>query len=172
MQKHSVIDCRYVADCKWCSNLRSQYTWTTVWLVWIAAGDRLMLHDHYVIQPGLSVLQVLSNIGINPTSLSYFLLSPDLYTILPRFELILRFPKQHSVLWVPYWPQTFIWVDWLWKPFVCCLRSVHVITHARFCRLHKEELNPAVFTFRVRRNTSWVALDKYRKDSLNQKNIL
>ena len=52
-----------------------------------------MLHDHYVIQPGLSVLQVLSNIGINPTSLSYFLLSPDLYTILPRIELILRFPN-------------------------------------------------------------------------------
>jgi hypothetical protein len=102
-----------------------------------------------------------------------------LFLIKPRFVhnfatdwINIKVPKQHSVLWVPYWPKTFIWVDWLWKPFVCCLRSVHVITHARFFRLHKEELNPAVFTFRVRRNTSWVALDKYRKDSLNQKNIL
>jgi len=32
-----------IADCIWWSNLRSEYCWTIVWLVWIAAGDGMMM---------------------------------------------------------------------------------------------------------------------------------
>jgi len=54
-----------------------------------------------------SGLHGLSNTRINPTSVSYFLLSPDLQIILPLLELIFSSPKQHSVLLVPYFNTNF-----------------------------------------------------------------
>lgn len=58
--------------------------------------------------------------------------------------------------------------DLKWKLSVCCLRSVHVITHAPCSRQHKEEVNLAAFTFLGRRNTTSFAVDKCRKASIIQ----
>jgi hypothetical protein len=87
--------------------------------------------------------------------------------------------KQQAVLGVPYWPQTItredsVYIFWMGlnvKLSVCCLRSAHVLAHARHSRQHEEEVSPAVFTFIGRRNTTWVASNKRRKASQIQQPI-
>ena len=121
----------------------------------------------------LCVLHGLCNTRINPTSVSYFLLSPDLQIILPRLELILwslnniLFYEFHIDYKLGELDRHFGW-NLRWKLSLCCLRSVHRIRHANCCRQHKEEVNPAVFTFLVRRNKTLFAVDECRKASLIQ----
>ena len=131
-------------------------------------------HSHFVTPPGLWGLQGLSNTRTDPTSVSYFLLCPDLQIILPLLQLMVR--SVHNILFYEFRIDHKIGrldihfgCDVMCKLSLYCLRTVHVITHARSCIQHKEDVNPAVFTILVGRNTTWVALDKYRKESLIQK---
>jgi len=121
----------------------------------------------------LWVLQGLCNTRINLISVSYFLLNPDLQIILPRLGLILW--SLNNILFYEFYidhklgelDRYFGW-DLRWKLSLWCLRSVHRIRHANCCRQHKEEVNPAVFTFLIRRNKTLFAVDKCRKASLIQ----
>jgi len=68
-----------MADCKWWSNLQSlsncvigvDCSWRSAVLITVTTSNRADLWG----------LQGLSNITINPTSVSYFLLSPDLQNL-------------------------------------------------------------------------------------------